>query len=568
MLSSKKDLYKIREFYDNYKTPNKKRNYTIYCVKYEDIFDKHDELSKLLGIGKLQIVNKSTRTNSNKELETIYSDLIDEMNANKFIEYDKSKNNMSYDIYKKIDEHKFVKKNIAICSCIKNTELYVDDVFKNIKTISYFCNIIKIIISFDISSDNTLMKLCNYKKDYDIDIIINKNRIHKDRGVNITNARNVYMNRLKELNLNIDNFIVMDFDDVCSSKINEKTLYKTFNNLGNNMYKTCGITFSNEKYYDYWALSLDEYIYSIWHCDNSKKMISEMKDRLYTKIHNCKNYITVDSAFNGLVIYDYCTFKDAVYDYNIDLTIFDKDKLNLLVTKGYKLKYSGIDCEHRKFHFNIKQTNNGEIIIMKDSLFQRYNSSHISFLDNNDIKCIIFVCHYTPLQDRKSFFIKQSTKYNLLDKLNFLENYDREQLPSEYLNNYDLSKLKLCEISLFAKHIDGMKSILEGNYEYGIIMEDDCIFEENFLENLTKYITNLPINFDIIYTGVFPFLKYCKKYSGNDHPIKTGMIKINKYFYNMTDICVFPWTGNNKGTDFYIISKNGCKLILDEFEKK
>lgn len=52
VLSTGEDLYKIREFYDNYVKPNEKRNYKIYCVKYEDIFSKQDELSKLLNIGK------------------------------------------------------------------------------------------------------------------------------------------------------------------------------------------------------------------------------------------------------------------------------------------------------------------------------------------------------------------------------------------------------------------------------------------------------------------------------------------------------------------------------------
>ena len=85
VLDSKKDLYKIREFYDNYTKPNKKRNYKIYCVKYEDIFDKQDELSKVLGIGKLNMINKSLRKKSNKELDNIYGDLIAEMNNSDFI---------------------------------------------------------------------------------------------------------------------------------------------------------------------------------------------------------------------------------------------------------------------------------------------------------------------------------------------------------------------------------------------------------------------------------------------------------------------------------------------------
>ena len=458
-------------------------------------------------------------------------------------------------------------KNIAICGCIKNCELYIDNVFKNIKIISSYCNIVKIIISFDISTDKSLSKLRKYEKKYDMDIIINKNSLHKNRVVNITNARNYYMNHLRHINLKIDKFIVIDFDDVCSTKINETTLKTIFNSLDTNMYEKCGITFNNEIYYDYWALSLDDYIYSVWHTDKPKKLMYEMKNILYTRMHNCKNYITVESAFNGFGIYDYNTFKNVNYDCNINITNFDKNKLNSLYNKGYKIITYGIDCEHRNFHFKAKQKNKGQVIIMKDTLFKSYIGEHAAFLYNKNINSKIYVCHYTPLRDRKSLFIKQSTKCNLLDKIKFLENNDREHLPSNYTNNYDTTKLKLCEISLFTKHIDGMKSIMDGNYEYGIIMEDDCVFEDNFLEYLIKYITKLPLYFDIIYPGYFPFLKYYKQYSGNNHPIKNEMPEINEYFYNMTNICVFPWTGNNKGTDFYIISKKGCKLILDEFEK-
>ena len=50
-----------------------------------EIFDKQDELSNLLGIGKLNMVNQSIRKNSNKELDKIYADLIEEMNKNNFI---------------------------------------------------------------------------------------------------------------------------------------------------------------------------------------------------------------------------------------------------------------------------------------------------------------------------------------------------------------------------------------------------------------------------------------------------------------------------------------------------
>ena len=38
VLSSGKDLYKIRDFYDNYMKPNKQRNYKIYCIKLRRYF--------------------------------------------------------------------------------------------------------------------------------------------------------------------------------------------------------------------------------------------------------------------------------------------------------------------------------------------------------------------------------------------------------------------------------------------------------------------------------------------------------------------------------------------------
>lgn len=85
VLKSQKDLYKIKEFYNNYTKPNIKRNYKIYNIKYEDIFEKQNELCRILGIEKLDLVNTSKRKIDNDKLIDIYSDLIDEMNNNDFI---------------------------------------------------------------------------------------------------------------------------------------------------------------------------------------------------------------------------------------------------------------------------------------------------------------------------------------------------------------------------------------------------------------------------------------------------------------------------------------------------
>jgi hypothetical protein len=89
VVEQRKDLYGIKEFYHNYTTPNKNRNYKIYAVKYEDIFDKQDELSKVLGIGKLNLVKKEYKRNPDAKtleaLQDIYKDILSEMKTKEFI---------------------------------------------------------------------------------------------------------------------------------------------------------------------------------------------------------------------------------------------------------------------------------------------------------------------------------------------------------------------------------------------------------------------------------------------------------------------------------------------------
>ena len=88
VINSNQDLYNINEFYNNY-TQNNNRNYKIYCLKYEDVFDKQDELSDLLNIGKLDLIKKETVKPDEElyinKLTEIYKELIDKMNRNEFI---------------------------------------------------------------------------------------------------------------------------------------------------------------------------------------------------------------------------------------------------------------------------------------------------------------------------------------------------------------------------------------------------------------------------------------------------------------------------------------------------
>jgi hypothetical protein len=89
LLNTGKDLYGLEEFFDNY-TIEKKRNYSIYCVKYEDFFNNISIFNKALGIPDIKILypiknERRKKLTYLKELTIIYYRLITKMNLMPFI---------------------------------------------------------------------------------------------------------------------------------------------------------------------------------------------------------------------------------------------------------------------------------------------------------------------------------------------------------------------------------------------------------------------------------------------------------------------------------------------------
>ena len=101
VLKEKKDLFKIKNFFNNYMKSNSKRNYNIICVKYEDFFGYFENedgeirpnielFNKELNIPndhKLYPKEKVTQRlePEYKEFEEIYKDLIEKMDEMPFI---------------------------------------------------------------------------------------------------------------------------------------------------------------------------------------------------------------------------------------------------------------------------------------------------------------------------------------------------------------------------------------------------------------------------------------------------------------------------------------------------
>lgn len=326
---------------------------------------------------------------------------------------------------------------IVVGGCVKNCGKWLNNVFENILKLNL--NLIKkshfaitdLVLAYDRSEDKTLEILNSFKSfvennnlDIKVKILSNENLdyyetspIPSDRTKNISNARNIVLKEIlladnEDASFNKIKYLFwMDFDDVCASPFNDVSLVGKILSLHeeeedeNNKWDCA--TFYNDNYYDYWALSFDEYTYSCWHWTNPVEIVGLMKNALDDKMSyldgDCQS-IRVHSAFGGFAIYDFTKLKElyknselVLYDPNFNLEMQTIDSLLRLTSKTTKafplhpsLKHD--DCEHK--NFNIKNKLN--VCLYKGKLFSPYVGEH-KLHENVKPNCEITVTDKPPI---------------------------------------------------------------------------------------------------------------------------------------------------------------------------
>jgi GR25 family glycosyltransferase involved in LPS biosynthesis len=163
----------------------------------------------------------------------------------------------------------------------------------------------------------------------------------------------------------------------------------------------------------------------------------------------------------------------------------------------------------------------------------------------------IFVLHYSKLTDRKQNILTQFEKHNITD-YEFIELFDKDAL-SQYTYLFD-HHYRMNMLSLFLKHLWVYKEI-ENKYDYALILEDDVILSDNFVETLNKYMTELPADYDMLFIG-----------DGCNLHIKD--ITNTKCIYEKS---LYPniWEGDGAArcSDSYIVNKK-CAVKLNEYITK
>ena len=158
----------------------------------------------------------------------------------------------------------------------------------------------------------------------------------------------------------------------------------------------------------------------------------------------------------------------------------------------------------------------------------------------------IFTIHYKKLTERKQDIITQLDKFGLHTE--FVEQFDRDILQNKNLVIFDCNKLGRdgrASIAITLSHIYCFSKISISNvYNYALILEDDALLSDNFLDKLNNYITKLPENWDMLFIG-----DGCKLHI--EKHIVTPDINIYKK-------CLYPtnWGGNGatRCTDSYLVN--------------
>lgn len=292
--------------------------------------------------------------------------------------------------------------------CVYNNELGLPSVLSNIVKIIDSCLFEKITVVafYDNCSDKSYSIMEAFKIKYEsvcakiFKMIIVVNKSNGGRGLNmrmdfgggsnavsrvldtgrtarIALARNGILHVIRGLHSKgffNKYFIMMDSNEyACVGQINIPTLRSALERSD----EWDSVSFNREAgYYDYWALSYDPYIYSIYHVVNRNETLHNMREDFEKKMrdasvnvkkdHKKYSFIPVYSSYDGFAIYKTNKFLNCSYSSNIDLRLFPKNLLPPQIMN----KFTN-DCEHRKFHLEAIKKNKARIVVSPLSIFYK-----------------------------------------------------------------------------------------------------------------------------------------------------------------------------------------------------
>lgn len=184
----------------------------------------------------------------------------------------------------------------------------------------------------------------------------------------------------------------------------------------------------------------------------------------------------------------------------------------------------------------------------------------------------IFIIHYTPLIERKTFMDNQLRKLGL-DAI-YVTKYDKENIVDSDKDIFDFTSvwanrnLHISNASLILKHLEAYTQIVNSDNTFGLIMEDDVVLDNNFKEKYLNYYEQLPSDWDILFYGdgfgrnMHVPQKLMDELGGNVFLKSNNGNGVNDRKVNGWPVCA----GASRCSDCYLINKKAAQKILHEIE--
>ena len=168
----------------------------------------------------------------------------------------------------------------------------------------------------------------------------------------------------------------------------------------------------------------------------------------------------------------------------------------------------------------------------------------------------VFVLHYTKLKERREHIEQQLAKYDF--DVEFITDYDKEDLTSEDLQLFNTELVSPAESSLIRKHIACYERICKYDLDYALIFEDDVTLVPNFKNKLDGYIEQLPKVWDLFFIGEGGSCKFHIPDSVIEkHPPGTNV------FYKSNYSSSWGGSGASRCADSYMVSNRAASRFLE-----
>jgi GR25 family glycosyltransferase involved in LPS biosynthesis len=217
---------------------------------------------------------------------------------------------------------------------------------------------------------------------------------------------------------------------------------------------------------------------------------------------------------------------------------------------------------------NFQNDGNDYIVDIKDFFHRDIKTYYINLKDrvDRDLKIKKQLNKYNITNYERFFAIKPNK--NLIKNCNFIEInklWIKNNKKLNFNNDIDFNYIQGatgCKLS----HYNIMKKFYkEDKYKYLLILEDDCIFDENTRENVNKslsFIEYLNIKFNMLYLSTNIFKKEaCQK-------ISNCLLKINKGYGNCTHAIIFSRNTINDIIEIIEKSNNEIDCVYKNIDNR